>query len=68
MPRHRDGSRTGKLEISFSFHIEAGDFSIFILGTEKVTWTLCPLDRLMYLFLYHVEDDEIDLKKTNVTA
>ena len=63
MPQHRDGLRTGKLEISFSFHIEAEDFFIFIGGIEKVTGTLCPVDRQMNLFLYHVEADDIDLKK-----
>ena len=63
MPRHRDGSRTGKLEISFSFHIGSEDFFIFILGTEKVNWILCPVDRLMNLFLYPVEADDIDLEK-----
>ena len=63
MPRHRDGSRTGKLEISFSFHIGSEDFFIFILGTEKVNWILCPVDRLMNLFLYHVKAGDIDLKK-----
>ena len=69
MPRHRDGSRTGKLNISFSFHSETEDFFIFIGGTEKVTWTLCSVDRLMNLFLYPVEADDIDLEKkqTNVT-
>ena len=30
-----------------------------------MTWTLCPVDRLMNLFLYHVEADDIDLEKTN---
>ena len=53
VPRHRDGSRTGKLEISFSCHSEA----------EKVTWTLCQVYRLMNISLYHVEADDIDLKK-----
>ena len=61
MPQHRDGLRRGKLEISF--HSEAEDFFIFIGGTGKVTWTLCPLDRLMNPFLYHVEANDIDLVK-----
>ena len=51
VPRHRDGLRRGKLEISFSFHSEA----------EKVTWTLCQVYRLMNIFLYHVEANDIEL-------
>ena len=38
-------------------------FIIFIGGTEKVTWTLRPVDRLMNIFLYQLEAGDIDLEK-----
>ena len=38
VPRHRDGSRTGKLEISFSFHIEAADDFLDTEKSDLDTW------------------------------